>query len=115
MIEFLNDISCSYADLQAFMADPEGFLDRYEDMTAYERELVLSRDSTAIDWYLKNRVLNGDDTVVPVHAATTVVVIAVLIGVAAAAENDGADDSWRMTRHDNFWSHVAERGAAYAQ
>lgn len=114
MIKFLNDISSNYADLRAFQTDPAGFLDRYEDMTDYERELVLERDSTAIDWYLKNRLLNGDDTIVPVHAATTVIVIAV-IGLAVAAMDDGSSEPLRMARHGDFWSHVAERGAVYAQ
>jgi len=111
MLNFLNEMAASFAERQAFEADPEGYLARYQDLTDYERKLILSRDSSAVDGYVKNRLLNGDETIIPVHAATTVMVVAVLIGVAAAPDAD--DETVQLARYNDFWSHVASRGLAY--
>ncbi|MEQ9258713.1 MAG: hypothetical protein RIG84_06420 [Roseovarius sp.] len=112
MLKFLNHMASSFEARRAFDADPEGYLARFTDLTDHERKLILARDSTAIDYYMHNRLLNGDDTIVPVHAATTVVVIAVILSPAVAEEVD--TESWQSARHHDFWSHVAERGTAYA-
>ncbi len=111
MLNFLNEMAVSFAERHAFEANPEGYLARYQDLTEYERKLILSRDSSAIDGYIKNRLRSGEEEIIPVHATTTVMVVAVLIGVAAAPDAD--DETVQLARYNDFWSHVAERGVAY--
>ncbi|WP_375173691.1 hypothetical protein [Pseudooceanicola sp.] len=111
MLIFLNEMAGSFAERRAFENDPQGYLARFQDLTDHERNLILSRDSFAIETYIKNGLLADDAEIIPVHAATTVAVIAVLIGVISPEEDH---ESQQFDRHTDFWSHVASRGTAYA-
>ncbi len=115
MLKFLNLISNDHESLMAFQSDPEGFLKRFDEISPEERKLLLSRDSMAVEWHLRNALQNGDaDTTI--HAATTVSVVAVILILAPefdALDEEGASEL-QLQQHNDFWSHVTERGAAYA-
>ncbi|WP_172299785.1 hypothetical protein [Pseudoruegeria sp. HB172150] len=109
MIKFLKDISYSGEHLAAFQADPESFLDRYDAMTPHERALILSGDSSAISGYI-NDPSNQYGGKLDYRATTTIVtVVAVILAPKVEASETTAEEY-----HDGFWSHVAERSAAFA-
>lgn len=117
MLNFLNLISSDHGSLMAFQSDPEGFLKRFDEISPEERKILLSRDSIAVEQHLK-RALLKDEGIVSVHGATTVTIVAVVVVLAPATEFgvlDGEEVSAVQQRlHNDFWSHVTERGEAHA-
>lgn len=101
MIEILKDLATSFSAVHDFRQDPEAYLDRYPDLTAQERELLLEGDSGKVSGYVSGKV----------NADTTIVVI-ILPGPTLEA-CDGESDQARV-RHANFWNHVTHRSSSLA-
>lgn len=101
MIEILKDLATSFSAVRDFRRDPQGYLDRYPDLTADERALLLEGDSGKVSGYVSGKV----------NADTTVVVI-ILPGPSLEA----CDGETGMSRghHSNFWNHVSQRSAVLA-
>lgn len=100
MIEILKDLATSFSAVRDFHRNPHEYLDRYPDLTAQERSLLLEGDSGKVSGYVSGKV----------NADTTIVVI--ILGPQLEAR-DGNNDPARVL-HSNFWDHVNRRSSELA-
>lgn len=101
MIEILKNLATSFEAVRDFRKDPQAYLDRYPDLTAQERDLLLEGDSGKVSGYVSGKV----------NATTTIVVI--ILPAPSLEMRDGAKDPAR-TSHSNFWDHVSQRSSELA-
>lgn len=102
MLTVLRELAENPVKRAAFQRDPEAFVEQYDELSEYEKYLLLERDAASIEGYLRNPSVDPH-----MHAAPTVVNVVALIVVARVPHPQPAA---ALNAHfDAFWSRVEDR------
>ena len=110
MIKILEDIAYNPTKRAAFQQDPESFVEQYEELTDYEKYLLVERDAAAIEGYFRNGpapIGKG-----AVYAAPTIVSVQVVIVVMRVPHQEPAVAAAK--RFDSYWDRITDRAQTLA-
>lgn len=108
MLNVLRDLAESTVARAAFQRDPEAFVEKYDTLSEYEKYLLLERDGSAIEGYLRNPIIEPDGKPGEASMAPTVVNVVALIVVARVPHPEPVVAS----HFSAFWSRVEDRARA---
>jgi len=109
MLSVLKELADNPAARAAYQRDPEAFVEKYDTLTEYEKYLLLERDASAIEGYMRNPVVDPKN--ISYAAPTVVTVNAVVIAVIGIVPHDEPAMAAKQ-RFSDYWSRVEDRAHA---